>query len=460
MVTYILIATILYTIINLIIGFWNSRKINFESYVSNKSKTHILFVTLSIVATVVGGGMFFATGQIGYEAGIAGLSLPISYIIGFLILLKFIPKIRLLANLENCNTLYDVVNLNLKENKQWAKIYNYTLILINLIIYFFLLAGQFLILSTFYSYFVPSISDYSLPISLTIILISTLIYSIFGGIKKDIITDSFQMLCLFVGAVIIGLYLFNGSVFDSIKTLPTKYLNGTGYGILFPIGVVIFFSFSFIVRYDFWQRIITAKNDKQAKTSLIIAVPFIVFFYLIFTLLGMYSKSINPTLQDTNFATLFAFDCLIPASIQIIITLSLYAAIMSSADTFLNVSSYSLYKLIEKRLTVKNKLLKIRLLAFFTGIVSVLIVLINKDIVNLMVGAFSSLIIIVPSMIYVIFSKKPNGKITSIATIISFIIFLTFFFFIIGFDKYAFIIGTIISILIHLSYIVVKKLTK
>ena len=64
MTKYILIATIIYAIINLIIGVIASKNISYSDFVSNKSKSNSTLITLSLIATIVGGGMFFATAQI------------------------------------------------------------------------------------------------------------------------------------------------------------------------------------------------------------------------------------------------------------------------------------------------------------------------------------------------------------------------------------------------------------
>lgn len=457
----ILFATIIYSIINIIIGLWNIKNTTYEEVISNKNNSNLSFIVLSIVATIVGGGMFFATGQMGYEAGIAGLSLPISYAIGMLILANFVPKIRNFINENNCHTLYDVINNKLIESGKWKNIFNLLLIIINLIIYFFLLAGQFLILATFYNYFITYSQNFALFLAVLIIIFTTMVYSIFGGVKKDIATDTFQMLCIFIGVGIISFYIFNTQVLESFRTLPEKYLNGTGYGIIFPIGVILFFTPSYLVRYDFWQRIIASKSDKEAQKALYYSIPLVIIFYIVFIFIGMYAKILEPNLSNTNFATIITLKHILTPVKFVVVIIALYAAVMSSADTFLNISSISLYKLLNRNNIYNNKtLFDFRKYTILIGILSTLIIFISQDIINLMVGAFSSLIILVPSMMYILISKKPSGKIASLNTISSFLIFVIFFFFVKGFDKYAFVLATVVSCIIHIITLFILKFRK
>ena len=58
----------------------------------NKNKYSIIALTLT--STIVGGGMFLAVGQMGYESKYVGLALGIVYIIGLGLVGIFAKKIR------------------------------------------------------------------------------------------------------------------------------------------------------------------------------------------------------------------------------------------------------------------------------------------------------------------------------------------------------------------------------
>src|SRR2546430_14321163 len=51
-------------------------------------------IGISLIGTIVGGGMFLAVAQIGFEAGIVGYLVGIAYVIGLVIVAFLIPRIR------------------------------------------------------------------------------------------------------------------------------------------------------------------------------------------------------------------------------------------------------------------------------------------------------------------------------------------------------------------------------
>ena len=92
-----------YIIISFLIGFWKSKGINLAGFIASRNSIGFWAILLSLTGTIVGGGMFFAVGQIGYEAGIIGYIIGVCYIIAFTLMGLEIPRIRKLFENKNIN---------------------------------------------------------------------------------------------------------------------------------------------------------------------------------------------------------------------------------------------------------------------------------------------------------------------------------------------------------------------
>lgn len=450
MTNSVIITTFIYLAINLVIGFWRFRSISYESFVSARNQFGSTVLCLSIAGTAIGGGMFFAVSQMGYEAGIAVLSLPLSYVIGYLLLLKSTPRIKDYLRKANGHTLYDIILYRLDQRDPATKVYATMVAAVNFGMYFFMLAGQFTILATFYK-FVLGISDYfAWILSLGVVAGSTFIYSIVGGIKKDIATDVFQVIVVVIGLLITFFYLARIPI-SEYQDVPSSHFNMTGYGIIFPIGVLLFYSPAFIGRYDYWQRIIAAQTEGKAKKALWCSVPIIFVAYIVFCMLGMYARSHAPSI-DTQYSGIWSLKDMLPKLPFMVVILSFYAAIMSSADTLLNVSSVSLHNIItnlsgRRGNKLSSNLWSMRLIAALVGVSASSIVMRTPDIVDLIVGGFSSLVILSPGLAVLLFSRKPSSMVVSLSLGLGYSVFVFIFVTIPGLRKYAFIAGVLCACL-------------
>ncbi len=463
MTNLVIATTFIYLAINLAIGFWRFRSTSYESFVSARNQIGSTVLSLSIGGTAIGGGMFFAVSQMGYEAGIAVLSLPLSYIIGYSLLLKSIPRIRNYLHEANGNTLYDIISHRLGEENSLTKVYSNMVAAVNFGMYFFMLAGQFTILAAFYK-FVLDVPDYiAWILSLGVVAGSTFIYSIVGGIKKDIATDVFQVIVVAIGLLITIFYIVRVPITE-YQNVPVSHFNMTGYGIIFPIGVLLFYSPAFIGRYDYWQRIIAAKTERKAKKALWGSIPIIFVAYIVFCVLGIYAKSHDPSI-DTQYSGIWSLKNMLPKFPFMVVILSFYAAIMSTADTLLNVSSVSLHSIIcnvvgNRGKKLSNNLWSVRLIAILIGLSASSVVLLAPDIVDLIMGGFSSLAILAPGLAVILFSKKPSRITVTLSLGLGYSVFIIIFATIPGLRKYGFIAGVLCACMPIMIYFCITLLRR
>lgn len=451
--------------VNLAIGLWRFRSTDYESFISARNQVGSSVLSLSIGGTAIGGGMFFAVSQMGYEAGIAVLSLPLSYVIGYLLLLKSIPRIRNFLHEANGNTLYDLIFHRLGEEQPLTKVYSNMVATVNFGMYFFMLAGQFTILATFYSFVLGVPSYVAWLLSLGVVAGSTFIYSIVGGIKKDIATDVFQVSVVAIGLLITVFYLVRVPIAE-YQNVPSSHFDMSGYGVLFPIGVLLFYSPAFVGRYDYWQRIIAAQTEQKAKKALWGSIPIIFVAYIVFCMLGIYARSHGPSI-DTQYSGIWSLKNMLPKLPFMAVLLSFYAAIMSTADTLLNISSVSLHSIITKLAgnrgkKLSNNLWSVRAVAIFVGLGASSVVMLAPDIVDLIVGGFSSIAILSPGLAVILFSKKPSSMAVTLSLGLGYSVFIIIFATVPGLRKYAFIAGVLcacLPIVIHSCITILRRLS-
>ena len=453
----LIIGVIAYIIISFAIGLWKSKGINLAGFIASRNSIGFWPILLSLVATIVGGGMFFGVGQMGYEAGIIGYVIGACYIVGFILLGLAIPKIRKLFENKNYLSMIDMVDGEYKSHKTTI-----AFAIVNFFIFFFILAAQFLVLGTFLNFFAGVQLTYAiLLVAMVVAGLNIIVYSIVGGIKKDIATDVFQMIMIIVGSLLLISILFKPTTWTSISTLPAIYFTGLGYGAVFLIAAVIFFIPLIFVRFDFWQRILAAENEKVARKAFFVAGPLTFIFYLIFTTIGMYAKSSG--IPDAKIATLGLITQSFSGAFYVIIILAFLAAVMSTADTALNVASVSFARLFKREKWTKyletkehdKDLLKFtKVSATIIGLCSVVVAFIIPNLVDLLVASFTALLILAPTTFALLFSKRPNATAAFYSMTFGFIVFIGLISFI---PKEAFVVGVIVSIL---TYFIVNKLSK
>jgi len=393
--------------------------------------------------------MFFAVSQMGYEAGIAVLAVPVSYVLGYWLLSAAVPRIKRFLSESKGHTLYDVIDVRLGKAAA-GDAYATLVAIVTLGMYFFMLAGQFTILANFYRYALDMSLAAAWGMSLGVVATATLIYSVVGGIRKDIATDVFQMAVVGVGMVVMIVFMV-GTPARSFVNVPQKFFTMTGYGIAFPIGVILFFAPAFIGRFDYWQRIIAAKTEQSAKRAIWASLPIIFIAYVVFCFLGIYARSQGASVEP-QYAGLWSLRHMMPPLTAFLVVLALYAAVMSTADTLLNVSSISLHRLVGRLLLRKCEsdepgLSLLRIITVAIGISASAVVLVAPDVVDLIVAGFSSLVILAPSLLIVLFAKRPSARAAIWSLALGYGVFLLLFILVPATRKYAFMAGFLVALM-------------
>jgi SSS family solute:Na+ symporter/sodium/proline symporter len=387
---------------------------SFRVYSADPKNHGTFAITMSLLGTIVGGGMFLGVGQIGYEAGVLGYIIGATYVAGMALFGAFAPKIVAVMDANQADTMVDVLE------KVFSRRMAIQFSLVCFVMYFFLLAGQLVALYSFASYIAPLLQFQWLPwVLVGFGVVSMLLYPVIGGLRKDISTDVIQMLFILLGAFIIGWRVFDpNAVYTTWASLTDKQIAGTGYGALFLVGVILFTPGLFLVRMDMWQRVRACKEPKRILSAFVWAGIGTFAFFALFTSVGMAAfakKTGSPTTATLDFINQEFSD---PRLFGIIIG-GLFAAVLTSADTFTNNLSVLIARVVCPKSWLgrgqdnraDGRLLLVSRVAAVIGVLgAVAIGVWAKDFVDLLVAALSLLLIYLPAVLATFVPRWRNEK--------------------------------------------------
>lgn len=400
---------VLYLVVVIVLSLRHIKSSDLEQYLVNNRNTRTLPLVFTVLATFVGGGTSIGLMAMGYESGLAAVGIGIAYVIGFIIMFFFAGKIRTLGAVRKIYSLPHFLNHSYTSTEYpgFAKIFSATVSGVNIFIFFFLLAAQFVAMA--------SLLKFSFEIGYTsaaiISAIIVILYTAIAGLSGVIITDMIQ----FIAIVIMIVLIFVPGIIDDteflnrFEELPASMINGSHYGWIFLIALPLFLSWSVLVRMDIWQRVLAAKNEKTARRVSIISGLGMLPFYIIFPMVGMAIRIISDESVDPKDVAYIFIDRHSSGFIFGFAIVGLLSALMSSGDSFLNIISISAVKDFAgwgKTGDKTNIYLLIRYTTIGFGIIALFVSLVFPYIVDLMIVGISTIALFVPITLFALISKN------------------------------------------------------
>jgi len=292
-------------------------------------------VVLSVLATTLGGAITIGFIGLVYRSGTAFYIAGLSFLIGLTMLYATISKIRTqVADGKITNFEQYIAGGN-----------NWLLMLVsivNIFAFIGLLASQIISLKLIILLRFPQYIEWLFPVIIVMVIIYTALYGLMGIMENDKV--QLLAIMLWVFAIIFALFSDFPGV-SAISALPQEMLNGLSMGIPFIVAVIIFLPWTALARADYWQRIVAAKSDSDAKSAYGILIVTMFFMYSLFALCGLYLAATTPGL-DFNKAPFEILKSL-PDSFITFAVVGIVAALVSSADSFLNISTISIMSLVK-----------------------------------------------------------------------------------------------------------------
>ena len=436
-----LALVIIISLVFVIFGIYHSKKFRgINNYLTASRNIGLFSLTTSLVASALGAWILFgpvAASTWGGIGAVIGYALGTGFPMIFLIYLG--KKIR--TNFPKGSSLIEYMRQ--KFGKSLFK-----LILLMTIFYMFIfLCAEVTAIAVLINY----ISGTELWITALIVIISTLAYTLYGGLRASIFTDNIQMFVIAVLLLVTVSYiiLYSGDNFSfsfieskNPQLLSSSYVPSYTAGLTFFIAVAA----TNLFHQGNWQRVYAAKNYLILKKSLIISFLIIVPIVFFMGFIGMVSFSIDPTNRpDLGFFTLLLKDQTELLSLLIIV-LGL-ALTISTVDTLVNAIS-SLFVVDGKAtFNFKNKTDYLKLSKYFIIGLSIIVFIVASkgyDILYLFLLADLFCCAFVLTVFYSFYNKKINEKTAYISIIVGLIAgFLMFPF--PDFSK-SFLIGVLVPI--------------
>ena len=413
-----LTLVIIISLIFVIFGIYHSKKFQgINNYLTANRNIGLFSLTTSLVASALGAWILFGPASASTWGGIGaviGYALGTGFPMIFLIYLG--KKIR--TDFPKGSSLIEYMRQ--KFGKSLFK-----LILLMTIFYMFIfLCAEVTAVAVLINY----ISGTELWITALIVIISTLTYTLYGGLRASIFTDNIQMFVIAVLLLITISYitLFNGDNFSfefieskNPQLLSSSYVPSYTAGLTFFIAVAA----TNLFHQGNWQRVYAAKNYETLKKGLIISFLIIVPIVFLMGFIGMVSFSVDPTNRpDLGFFTLLLKEQTELLSLLIIV-LGL-ALTISTVDTLVNAIS-SLF-VVDGKATFNfdKKTDYLKLSKYFIIAISIVVFIVASkgfDILYLFLLADLFCCAFVFTVFYSFYNKRINEKIAYISIIVGLI---------------------------------------
>ncbi|MGK0317064.1 MAG: SSS family solute:Na+ symporter [Saprospiraceae bacterium] len=419
-IDYIIFAFYFIAMIGVGIYFLKKNKNQDDYYVGgrNMGAGH---VGLSVVATDVGGGFSIGLGGLGFTMGLSGSWMLFTGLVGaWLAAVLLIPKISVLSKQENLLTFPQIFTHFF--DKRVALLAG----VISAIGYIGftssqLLAGAKLASATFL--------DLNLNSALFIMGIIAVGYTVIGGLKAVIYTDTIQWIILMTGLIFIGIPLAYTAIggWDAIESsVPNEMLRLDNITPVTFINWFVTIVPIWFVGMTLYQRIYACKDVKTAKRAWYIAglfeYPTMAFMGV---LLGLFAKVafVGGMFEYAGYAAGSNLDAemglplllrtVLPTGLLGLMLSAYFSAIMSTADSCLmaasgNVVTDIIQPIRKEKLNTKKSLRYAQAATLVIGILAIVLASFMQNVLELMLMSYAFMVsgLFVPVMVALFGTKK------------------------------------------------------
>lgn len=324
----------------LAIGFYHFRRNESrEDYYVGGRRISAGHVGMSIVATDVGGGFSIGLGGLGFAIGLSGSWLLFTGLVGaWLCAVVTVPRVKGLDVEHGLLTYPDF--LRLRYGKRVAAL----AAVISGIGYLGFTSAQVLAGAKLAAGSVFAHITWADPLKLSLYLMAgvILIYTVLGGLKAVIYTDTLQWIILLAGLSLCGLpfaYREVGGWARLRENLPPEFFRLSNVTWVQIVNWFVTIIPIWFVAMTLYQRIFACRGVKEAKRAFFIAglleYPIMAFLGVS---LGMMARVVFPQ-AEPEMAMPMLLGQALPAGIAGIVIAAYFSAIMSTADSCLIASS-------------------------------------------------------------------------------------------------------------------------
>ena len=411
-----IILTLAISLTFLIVGVIYSKKYQgLNNYLVANRSIGTFSLTTSLIASALGAWILFGPASAATWGGVGAV---IGYALGTafpLFILIYLGK-KFRTSYPNGKSLIEVIRLRFGK-----KLFKLIMFLSIFYMTIFLIAEV-----TAVSILINYISGTALWITALIVVTSSLLYTLYGGLRASIFTDNIQFIVFGLLLLISFSYLisFNSNEFnfEFIKIhkphlLSSTYLPNFTAGLTFFIAVAA----TNLFHQGNWQRVYAAKNNKVLTNSLIISFVIIIPIVFFMGFSGLVASS-----QDSAIIPDLAFFSLLlkeqSLMLSIIVLILAISLTVSSIDTLINAISSLIIIDGNKVIKFKGDYLKLsKQIIIILSLISFFVASKGLSILYLFLLADLFCCAAVLSVFYSFYSKSFNEKKAYISIIIGLI---------------------------------------
>ncbi|MCE1199601.1 MAG: sodium:solute symporter family protein [Marinilabiliales bacterium] len=368
---------LLYALGLILTGIYSSRRIvSASDYLVAGKRGGVWQITGSLIATILGSTAILGSSDLAYKQGWAAAWMLLCAAIGLFALVWVAPLVRRYGKFTLPQLIADFYG---KEAGTIAS-------LIIPVAWIGVIAAQVIggarVMNSFLGY------DYAT--SVLVIGLLFIFYTIIGGQISVIKTDLIQAFIIIGGIGVIVAYLFSmdQQPTESVK-IPEFPFNPT-FGPLDLMVLLISYSSTFLVGPDIYTRLFCARNEKVAKTSVLLTALILIPFAFMITYLGIFSSQSTPDFDFHQGSSLIStLDHILPEWGVGLLVAAILSAVMSTAATTLLTSSVILTGLFQEDLESGSSLRLTKLIILVLGLASIFLSLWVTSIVQSMLIALT-----------------------------------------------------------------------
>ena len=412
--TLLISISLIFTFVGII---YSKKYKGLNNYLTANRSVGLFSLSTSFVASALGAWILFGPASAATWGGIGAV---IGYALGTafpMIFLIFLGK-KIRNDFSKGSTLIEFLRKRFKKSL-------YKLILLMSIFYMFIfLCAEVTAVAMLINY----ISDTNLWITALIVLVGTLTYTLYGGLRASIFTDNIQFVIIVALLLISFIYLtsltedqFSFRFISKINPhlISRNYIPNYTSGLTFFIAV----SATNLFHQGNWQRVYAAKNNEILKKSLIISFVAIIPIVFFMGFSGLVAVSVNPkVVTDLSFFYLLLKNQTEFLSI-IIIILGLSLTI-STVDTLVNAITSLIIVDAKATFGLVNKVNYLKLSKYFIITLSIIVFVIASkgfSVLYLFLLADLFCCAFVFTVFYSFYNKKLNEKTAYISIILGLI---------------------------------------
>jgi solute:Na+ symporter, SSS family len=376
-----------------------------DDYYVGGRKMGSFHVGLSVVATDVGGGFSIGLGGLGFLMGVSGSWMLFTGLIGaWLSAVVLIPKVSTLSAKFKLLTFPQIFERLF--SKEVAILAGF----ISAIGYIGFTSSQMLAGAKLASATFPALD---MNTALIVMGVIAVVYTVMGGLKAVIYTDTFQWIILMGGLILIGIplgYKYIGGYEAIVSTLPAEFMKLSNISWQTIINWSVTIIPVWFVGMTLYQRIYATRDARTAQRAWyfagILEWPLMAFMGV---LLGLFARVAfeNGMFEYLGYAPGLDFDAemglplllrtVLPAGLMGLMLAAYFSAVMSTADSCLMAASGNvLTDILQKIFNIpdnhKRNLRISQILTLILGALALLLASVMENVLELMLYSYAFMV--------------------------------------------------------------------